>query len=144
MSGPYHDHIVGAPDVCNNCFQLIRVERIDPYRSNDIEAGTRLSGREEVTEIAYGPAELPPESKGVFCECGVESARDRIWGYAELGEGRFKELLQNCLGTLDRKDVTVDNKRMAEVALAAWRAGHNVDSALQQGLDAGLARAVTT
>lgn len=143
MTGPYHDHIIGAPDVCNNCFRVIRVERVDPSRSGiGREYETSFERHRRHTDVDFGPAEVPPESKGVFCECGVESARDRVWGYAELPESRFKTLLQHALETLEHKDVSIDARRMAEVALAAWRAGHNVDSALEAGLDAGLARAV--
>lgn len=144
MGSPYHDHLLGAADVCNNCFSLIREERVDPTRSGlgrDYE--TSLTRREETTEIGYGPADVPHESKGVFCECGVESARDRVWDYTEPDDARFKELLQNAIRTLERKDVTFDRQNVAVSAIAAWKAGYNVDGAIEYGLNAGLARAVT-
>lgn len=141
----YHDHILGAADVCNNCFSLIREERVDPTRSGlgrDYE--TSLTRREETTEIGYGPARTPSESKGVFCQCGVESARDRIWSYAEPDDDRFKELLQNAIRTLERKDVSIDRERMAAHALQAWKDGQNVDGAIEAGVNAGLAVAASS
>jgi hypothetical protein len=142
MGGPYTDHMLGAPDVCNNCFRLIREERVDPTRSGiGREFETSLTRRDETTEIGYGPSTAVSDSKGVFCDCGVESARDRLWSYTEPDRERFKELLQNAIRTLERKDVTAERETLATHALAAWTAGHNVDGAIEIGLDAAIATA---
>jgi len=144
MGGLYADHVLGARDVCNNCLQVIREERLDPTRNGfDAELESRLTRREETTEVDYGPAEIPSRSKGVFCECGVESARDRVWDYTEPDRSRFKALLRNTIETLQHKDVNVDEQRLAEVAIAAWDAGHNVDGAIEHGMEAGVARAAS-
>lgn len=145
MQGPYADHILDAKDVCINCFQLIREERVDPMRTGpDGEYETSLTRRDETTEIGFGPARTPSESKGVFCECGVESAHDRIWSYTEPDRDHFGDLLQNAIRTLELKGVTVDRKSLATSAIAAWKAGYNVDGAIEYGLDAALATTAST
>ena len=145
MSSAYHEHVLGAPDVCNNCFSLIREERVDPTRSGlGREYESRLTRRDETTEIGYGPARTPSESKGVFCQCGVESARDRVWEYTEPDRDRFEALLQNAIRTLELKGVTFGRRDLAVAAIAAWKAGYNVDGAIEHGLDAALATAASS
>jgi len=145
-STPFHEHLLEAPDVCANCFSLIREERVDPTRSGfgrDYES--TYTRRRETTEIGYGPARTPSESKGVFCQCGVESHRvqHRVWDYTELSRERFKQLLQNAVRTLERKGVTIAQKTLVGHAIQAYDAGANVDGAIEAGLDAGLAVATT-
>lgn len=141
---PYQEHVIHAKDVCNNCFSLLREERIDAYKSNDIETDSYYSWRDETTEEGYPPFDIPAQCRSVFCECGVENARDRIWDYTEPSRERFKALLQNALTTLDQKGVTVARKQMVAHAIQAYDEGHNVDGAIEAGLDAGLAVATST
>jgi len=144
MNGPYAEHLFDSSDVCRNCLSPIRVERVEPSRTGfgrDYE--DRLSRNPRTTTIAYGPSEAMSESKGVFCECGVEGAHERIWDDADVGTERFRELIQRMLRTLDAKGVTVNQKRTAGHALQARRDGAGVDDALATGLDHGLAAATT-
>jgi len=143
-SQPYHEHIIGAKDCCSNCLRLIRVERVDPARSGiGREYESRLERNRQTTTIGYGPADSMSERKGVFCTCGVESARERIWADADVDTDRFREFVQRMLRTLDAKGVTVNQKRTAGHALQARRDGAGVDDALATGLDHGLAAATT-
>lgn len=140
----YEEHVLHAPDVCNNCFQRIREERVDPARTGWREYESHYARREETTEIGYGPADSVSEQKGVWCGCGVESARDRIWAYTEPDREQFKTLLQNAVQTLDHKGVTIDRKKMIAHALQAFDDGANVDAAIERGLDVGLAVAASS
>lgn len=142
---PYHEHVLGAPDVCNNCFSLIREERVDPTRNGiGREYESRYTRREETTEVGYAPYETPTHCQGVWCQCGVESARDRIWSYTDPSRERFRELLKNAVRTLKHKDVTIARKTLVGHAIAAYDDGANVDGAIEAGLDAGLAVAASS
>jgi len=144
MTTPYQDHLRGAADVCNNCFALTKVERVDPTRGGIArEYEQTLQRNPETTKVDYGPAEAMSEMKGVWCDCGVEDARTRIWDDADVDTERFRSLLQAMLATLDAKGVTVDRQRTAAHALQARRDGAAVDEALRAGLDHGLAVAAT-
>jgi hypothetical protein len=140
---PYEEYITGAADVCSNCLRLCRVERVDPVRGFGQEFEASLERRRETTTVAFGPAESVSEQKGVFCNCGVEGARDRIWDGADVDDDRFRELLQHCLTTLETKDVTVPHERTAAIALQAFKDGADPDDALSTALDIGLAAAAT-
>lgn len=145
MSSAYQEHVLHAADVCNSCLGVIRVERLDPTRdgmARDYEA--HYERHKERTVVGYGPAESVSDQKGVWCECGVESARTRIWDDADVDEDRFRTLVQTLLRTLEHKDVTVDRHRTAAHALQARRWGADVDEALADGVDAGLAVATAS
>jgi hypothetical protein len=138
---PYEEHVLGARDVCSNCLRLIRVERIDPYRSNDLQAEARLSRRERVTKVGYGPSEQVKDSKGIFCECGVESARHRIWDGDDVDRERFKDLIRHVIRTLELKRVTLKRTEAAAYALQKFDDGSGVDEALATGIEAGVVAA---
>jgi hypothetical protein len=142
MTDAYAEHVLEAADVCNNCLRLIRVERIDPARSGvarEFEATFERERRH--TSVEYAPAESVSDHKGVFCACGVEGARDRIWSGDDLPRDRFKDLVQHLLATLDRKDVTVKPRETAAYALQAFDDGAAVDQALARAVDAGIVAA---
>jgi hypothetical protein len=142
MNGPYWDHIYDAADVCNNCLRLIRVERVDPVRSGvarEFEATYERERRH--TSVEYAPAESVSDHKGVFCGCGVEGARDRIWSDDDLPRDRFKTLVQHLLRTLGRKGVTVKPRETAAHALQAFDDDGAPDRALARAVDAGIVAA---
>jgi len=110
----YDDRVIAARDVCSNCFRLLRVERVDPTRgglTREYEASYEREQRN--TSIEYGPAEVVSEHKGVFCECGVESPRERIWGDADVDRDRLATLLAQLLRTLRRKGLRVATRPAA-------------------------------
>lgn len=145
MHGPYADHILDAADTCSNCHQLIRVERLDPVRGGlSTRMDSHLSRREETTTVAYGPADVPAESKGVFCECGTEDAHHRLWDPTDVSRERFKQLLKHAIETLERKDVTLERTETAMYALSHFDEHGDVDRALATALDAGIVAAVAS
>jgi len=139
---PYEEHVLAAPDVCSNCFALIREERVDPTRSGltrDLE--TSYQRRRRTTTIGYGPGDAVSEHKGVFCRCGVENHRHRIWEQADIDRERFRDLLKALLHSLARKDVTLRRQEAAAYALQRWDDGAGVDEALATGMEAGIVAA---
>lgn len=140
----YQEEVLNAADTCANCLRLIRVERVDPYRSSMHELESKLTRRREVTDVDWCDAgDRPTEAKGVWCECGVEGARDRIWEPDEVDRDRVRQLIQNLLRTLGRKRITVDRKRLAAHALQTFDECGDIDDALSRGIEQGIARAVT-
>jgi len=139
MSSAYQEHVLHAADVCNSCLGMIRVERLNPVRtgmSREYEAC--YERHKKRTVIDYGPAESVSDQKGVWCVCGVENARTRIWSDQDINTDRFHDLIQRLLRTLEAKGVTVARKPLAAHALQARRDGDSVDEALAAGVDAGL------
>jgi len=135
----YDDRVIAARDVCSNCFRLVRVERVDPTRgglTREYEASYEREQRN--TSIEYGPAEVVSEHKGVFCECGVESPRERIWGDADVDRDRLATLLAQLLRTLRRKGLRVATRPAARQARDTFIAEDEVDAALRAGVSAGL------
>jgi len=141
-STPYEDHYLSARDVCSNCLSLIRVERVDPMRGGlTQELDSHLARRRKVTHVAYGPSEAMSESKGVFCQCGVESARERIWSAGDVDRERFRELLKNLVRTATAKDISIKRKETIAYALQKHKDGYSPDDALATALDAGIVAA---
>jgi hypothetical protein len=140
-STPYEDHLLGARDTCTNCFRLIRRER-EQRESTASLASIKKSPHtrvETTTNIEYpGVGDEPTHSQAVFCECGVESARERLWSAADLSRERFKDLLQNALRTLDEKGVTLKPTETAAYALQAFDDEKGPDAALAEAIDAGI------
>lgn len=138
-STPYEDHYLGAPDVCSNCLSLIRVERIDAYRSNDLKAEGTLTRKRDTTTVDYHDSDpIPPQSQGTFCACGVESARDRIWSGEDIDRTRFEDLLTNLIRTAEAKDIDLKRKETVAYALQKFKDGAGTDDALATALDAGI------
>ena len=144
---PYQDHVLGAKDCCSNCLQLIRAEAVSPIRRDDRtrDSGAWTSTYERIprrTSVEYpGVGRDPTHAKGVFCECGVESARQRLWDAADVDRERFRELLKNVLRTLTEKGVTLKRKETAAYALQAFDDGAGPDAALAEAIDAGIVAA---
>jgi len=144
-TGIYESDVLGAPDVCSNCFALIKLERIDqakarqPVSASERELASTYERNENTTEVGYGPGEEPAHSAGVFCECGVESARERLWDGDGVDRNRFKELLKNLVRTLDNKGVSLKKDEAAAYALAGYdQDGVGIDEALATAVDAGV------
>ena len=149
-STPYEDHILGARDVCSNCHELIRAERQSPIRRDDRTqaSGAWTTTYERIpkrTSIEYpGVGDDPTQSQAVFCECGVESARERIWSAADVDRDRFRTLLKATLRTLGAKGVTLRRKETAAYALQAFDDGKGPDAALAEAIDAGIIAAAAS
>lgn len=138
-TAPYEEHLLAAPDCCSNCFRLIREERVDPTRSGlgrDYEQ--TYQRRPDTTVIGYGPSDAVSDSKGVFCECGVESHRERIWTAADVDRGRFKQLLANAVRSLEAKDVSLRRKETLAYAINAFDSGDGPDEAIATAVEAGI------
>lgn len=139
MNGPYADHILDASDVCSNCFRTVRVERLDPTRNGFAgELESHFERRKQNTIIGYGPAESVTDIKGVFCECGVEGAHERLWDPTGLDEAELKELIKNAIRTLRRKEVALKPKETAAYILHVWSETDDVDRAMSKGVEMGV------
>lgn len=135
----FDDRVLGARDVCSNCFRLVRVERVDPTRGGLTREYEASYEREKVnTSIEYAPAETVSEQKGVFCACGVESARERIWDDGDVDRERLATLLTQLLRTLRRKGLSIATRPAARTARDIFAAEGDVDAALRAGVSAGL------
>jgi len=145
MQGPYADHILDAKDVCSNCLRQNRVERIDPVMGSGLghELDSHYSRDRRQTVIGFGPAEAVADSKGVFCECGVEGSYERIWDPEEVGEDRFRDLLVAAVATLERKDVSIRRRTALRTALQHFQAHGDVDRALSIGAEAAVVAEAT-
>lgn len=146
MQGPYAEHILDANDVCANCHRQNRVERVDPVMATDglrHELDSHYSRRRELTTVEYhdGGRE-PTKAKGVFCECGVEGAHERIWSPETVTREPFKELLQNAIKTLLGKGVNIRPKETARYALAHYDAEGDADKALSYAVEMGQVAAI--
>jgi len=136
---PYEEHLLAAPDCCVNCLRLIRVERIDPTRDGfGTEFESHFSRRKRTTSVEFAPSDAPPRSKGVFCECGVEGHRERLWSPGHISRDRFKQLLVNAVRTLELKDVSLKRKETLAYALQAFDNGAGPDAAIAEAIDAGI------
>jgi hypothetical protein len=142
-STPFEDHYLSARDVCSNCYSLIRIERVDPMRGGLVqELDSHLARRRKSTSVEFAPHAPPTDSKGVFCECGVESARERIWSDGDVDADRFRELTKNVLRTAELKDITLKAKETAAYAIQRRKDGASVDQALATGIEAGIVASV--
>ena len=123
--------LLEAADTCRNCFRQVRRERIDPTRRGIAREYERSLERDpQTTTIGFGPSDCPPDSKGTFCECGVESPRTRVWTADDVDDERFKQLLVNAVSTLEQKGVRLRRRVTLQTALETFRAGRGVDTAL--------------
>lgn len=138
-SPEYQEHVLNAPDVCSNCFAIVREERdslkpTSQYNAAALEEldvvdrpGSSSLVRESYwgrdprhTTVSFFPAERAGDCKQVFCECGVASAFDRFWTWRDVSRERFKQLLQNLLRSTDRKGLSLARQPTAAHALAAF------------------------
>jgi len=145
----YQEHVLNAPDVCSNCFSIVRVERERPARGFR-PAESFYARNQATTSVEHVPAETVSETEQVFCECGVASAFDRVWSWRDVDRERFRALLINLLRSVERKGLTIARQPAAAHALASHaqrqetedgahvRLECDVDAALADGLLAGL------
>ena len=141
----YHEHILGAADVCSNCMRTVRVERIDPTRNGlNTDYESYYARHERHTVIGYGPARSVTDQKGVFCShCGTEHHDERLIDDIDIhdpavtavGYEWFKELAKNCMATLEAKGVGIDRHAFATTALARYDAGHGIDHCLGEATE---------
>jgi hypothetical protein len=145
MNGPYAEHVLDNPEVCSNCFSRIRVERVDPVRRGlSREYESHYERERRTTSIEYAPAESASDAKGVFCECGVEGHRERVWDESDVDRERFRAFTQQLLQTLAALGVTVKREETAGYALQARRDDAGVDEAFATAIDAGLVAAAAS
>jgi len=59
MHPVFQERVLDAPDVCRNCYRLVREKRLKPeWRRSDVSVKEAdYSRRRQTTEVAYGPAE---------------------------------------------------------------------------------------
>jgi len=151
-SSAYTERLLDAPDVCKSCLRIIRIERVDPARS-ETDADGKLRDIETMyerdpttTEVAYGPADSVGEQKGVFCaECGTEGAHDDFWRDDDVDDERFRELVQHAIATLEEKGVTLSRQDFARHALyQRHRQEEDVDKALSEATKAAIVAEVAS
>ena len=145
MHEAYQEHVLNASDTCSNCLRIIRVERVDPMRSEKDSEGriesvvTMLERHPNNTEIAYGPCDSVSNAKGVFCDrCGTEGAHDRIWESEDVDDERFGELVKQAIATLKYKGVSIQPRDFAAHALQKRRDEAAVDEALGAATEAAI------
>jgi hypothetical protein len=74
----------------------------------------------------------------VFCACGVEGHRERLWSSDHVSRDRFKQLLVNAVRTLELKDVSLKRKETLAYGLQAFDKGSGPDAAIAEAVDAGI------
>jgi hypothetical protein len=138
MQGIYADLVLDSSDVCSNCFRQVRVERIDPTREGFAgEYEAHYERKKQTTTIEYAPHDIITRSKGVFCECGCESAYERLWDPTDVAKPRLRELLKNIIRTLDAKGVSLKPKKTMAYVLHCWSETDDVDKSLSKGMKWG-------
>ena len=145
MTEAYFEHVLDARDVCANCHRKNRIERVDPVMSRSglrHELDSHFSRMRRRTVVDYHDGtENPPDSKGVWCECGVEGSHDRIWDPSDVDRERFKSLLKNTIQSLQARGVSLKSRETAMYALSHFDEHGDVDKALAAGVDAGIVAA---
>lgn len=145
MHDLFQERVLNSPAVCRNCYRTVRVERVraETGRFDSAHESSRYARERRNTSIEFAPAETASDSKGVFCECGVESAFDRVWDDADVDRERFRAFIKAVLRSLERQGIALDRHRAAARALQAWDDDATVDEALSAGVAQGLAVAQT-
>ena len=144
-SGAFRDKLLHAPDVCSNCFALIKQERMDPVRwSQEQELDSTYERVRTQTERGYHETHsvAPTHAKEVYCECGTADAHDRYWSGDDVDLDKFRDLLRAVIRTAEAKGISFKRKTTAEYALQRHKDTGEVDAALALGLDAGMHAAV--
>ncbi|WP_407344227.1 hypothetical protein [Haloplanus litoreus] len=103
MHESFQDRILSAVDVCNNCFAVVREQRLKAKRNWEVSREAYWSRRNRQTTVEFAPADSVSEQKGIFCDCGVEGSYERIWDDREIGRDRFKRYIQQIVATLESK-----------------------------------------
>lgn len=162
MYPPFQEHVLNAPDVCSNCFRTIRRERAHTesrtLRGDVSVTKSAFTRVRQTTSVEYPPGRTATDSIAVFCDCGTESAFDRVWSELDIDRDRFRTLIKHLLRTLDRKAVSVDRQALAAHALAAFderpapaflgtyivSPTPTINDCLARGLKHGIQRSLTT
>lgn len=141
----FQEHVLDAPDVCRNCFRLVRSERsrtTSATQRSDVSVEKSPYTRvRRHTEIDHEPDVVATDSIAVWCDCGCQSAYDRYWEDGAdrcLTMARFKELLKRCIYSLEGKGVTLDRGACIRQAIGHYRDEHNVNAALERGVELGI------
>lgn len=147
----FQERVLNAPDVCSNCLRVIREERAvcestdrKSVTSTSLSAYTRVR---ETTTVSHGPSETASASIGVFCECGVESAFERVFDDGEdrcLASHRVRELVKRAIRTLESKGVTLNRETFAKLAIQHYREKHDVNAALETGTETAIQTAAAS
>jgi len=148
----YQDLILNDPEVCNNCLGRIRLDRPvtqsrDPTAPTTVEKSP-YTRHEHNTTVEHVPGgDDTTQSVAVFCECGVESAYHRLWDDGDdrcLRMTRVRELLRNCIRTLEAKGVTLDRRTLARLAIHYYRDRHDFNAAVDRATEAAIETAAAT
>ena len=140
----FQEHVLSAPDVCNNCYRRIRRERhrtTSGTNRSDVSAEKTPYTATEQTGVEHTPARTASDSKRVFCTCGTDSAYQRIWTDGEdrcLRKRRVKDLVKRALATLEAKGVTLRRQTFAATALDHYYREHDLDAALKAAAEAAV------
>ena len=147
----FQELVLNDPEVCNNCFGRVRRERSQTQSStfrSDVSAEKSPYTRVETqTTVDHVPGETPSRSVAVFCECGTESAFDRIWEDSDdrcLTMRRLKDLLKSMVRTLEAKGVTLDRPTCIRLAIHYYRQHYDLNQAFEDALEAAIETAALT
>lgn len=169
----YQEHVLNAPDVCSNCFALVREARQDylPEQAHngptlELDTVSRPSdgktfvetsyygAREETTTEAYDPHSPPTDARDYYCECGTASSYDRHWDDRDINRDRFREMIKQLVRALRTKQVSVRGRQLAAYALHEFDKRSPVPAVgprrpdqpvtVDEALAAGLSAAITT
>jgi hypothetical protein len=143
----YDEHVRADPEVCNNCFRQIRVERVDPGRRTlaASEPCSYYSRHQRNTDIDYVRSENVKNSKQVFCDCGSDSHRHRVWDDSDdrcFRMTRVKQYIRHLTTTLDAKGIDYDTETFVKLSLQYYRDDHDLDHAFGEALETAIQVAV--
>lgn len=146
----FQERVLNAPDVCSNCFGIIREEHeIVPLkqrkrnRTYPTQKYTRYRRR---TTVDHLPDVEPTHDHATFCECGTPGAFDRYRDEI-VGAERFRELLKTAIRTIEKKGVSLSRehavRRAFELGLATSSRFPicSADVAIAKGIGYGVTRA---
>ncbi len=150
--------LIGAEDVCWNCFALIREERETPSEDYLLGREHWYGGKRPVrskvhippagakptrsTEMGYPAQNRAAQPGTLFCECGMSGAFAR-YRHPWSCEDDFLDLLDRALATLAAKGVEFNAPSARNEALEAAREGFtwpdfSADEAIQIGIAYGI------
>jgi len=136
MTEIYQEKLIGAPDVCSNCLGIRLVDQLQPTRAGmNHELESAYSRHKRNTDLDHHPGDEPTDDRHLFCECGVASARVRVWDTVD--REKFRTLLKRAVKTAESKGVTLNQKRAFGHALETYDDTGDVDDAIETGLKHG-------
>lgn len=151
MHESFQERILSAVDVCNNCFALVREQRLKARRNWELSREAYWARDNQRTTVEFAPADTVSEQKGIFCDCGVEGSFERLWADEDVTRDRFKTFIERVITTLETKGLELDRQRVAAYALDAYNErlppavvgpqrpdAPNINEALARGVVRGL------